>query len=225
MSEVRVENLSKRFQAGDETREILTGVSLSVAAGKSLAIMGPSGSGKSTLLNIIGTLDAPTSGKVDVFGTDPFTLKESALAIFRNSTIGFIFQAHHLLPQCSVLENVLIPTLVNGSKPGGESRDARARRLLERVSLSHRLHDRPLRLSGGERQRAAVVRALINGPKLLLADEPTGSLDHASAENIGTLLVELMREENVALIVVTHTDELAKKMNATARLIDGKLSI
>lgn len=224
MAEVNVSNLVKSFQANAETREILSGVSMTVAAGKSLAIMGPSGSGKTTLLNILGTLDTPTSGSVDIFGTNPFSLNERDLALFRNTTIGFIFQSHHLLPQCSVIENVLIPTLVNGAKPAGESREARAARLLERVGLKHRLHDRPARLSGGERQRAAVVRALINGPKLLLADEPTGSLDHASAENIGGLLAELKREENVALVVVTHTIDLAKKMDATVRLLDGKLT-
>ena len=223
MSEVKVSNLCKRFQADAETREILIDASLAVGAGKSLAIMGPSGSGKTTLLNILGTLDTPTSGSVDIFGTNPFSLNERELALFRNTTIGFIFQSHHLLPQCGLIENVLIPTLVNGGKPGGEPRETRARRLLERVGLGHRLHDRPARLSGGERQRAAVVRALINGPKLLLADEPTGSLDHASAENIGNLLAELKREENVALIVVTHTTDLAKKMDATVRLLDGKL--
>jgi lipoprotein-releasing system ATP-binding protein len=224
MSEVRVTHICKRFETGAETREILSDASLSIAAGKSLAIMGPSGSGKTTLLNILGTLDTPTSGSVDIFGTNPFSLNERDLALFRNTTIGFIFQSHHLLPQCSVNENVLIPTLVNGTKPGGESREARAARLLERVGLKHRLHDRPARLSGGERQRAAVVRALINGPKLLLADEPTGSLDHASAENIGSLLSELKREENVALVVVTHTNDLAKKMDAIVRLADGKLT-
>jgi len=224
MSDVRASNLCKRFQAEGETREILVDLSLSLAAGKSLAIMGPSGSGKSTLLNIIGTLDTPTSGSVEIFGANPFSLNERDLALFRNTTIGFVFQSHHLLPQCSVLENVLLPTLVHGAKTGSESRESRALRLLERVGLKHRLNDRPARLSGGERQRAAVVRALINGPKLLLADEPTGSLDHASSENIGNLLAELKREENVALIVVTHTMDLAKKMDSIGRLLDGKLT-
>ena len=235
---LRVEHLRKSFQAEAETREILSDASLSVGAGESVAIMGPSGSGKSTLLNIIGTLDTPGGGRVEICGIDPFTLNAKALALFRNSNIGFIFQMHHLLPQCSVIENVLLPTVVKqpngrrgqqngGTGEGGKGRDetvtARAQRLIERVGLTARMHDRPARLSGGERQRSAVVRALINSPRILLADEPTGSLDHASAENIGTLLKELNKEENLALIVVTHTRELASRMDRVLQLRDGVL--
>jgi lipoprotein-releasing system ATP-binding protein len=218
-----VDRLCKRFQTEAETREILKDVSFTLAAGQSLAIMGPSGSGKTTLLNIIGTLDTPTSGDVNILGKNPFALGERDLALFRNQTIGFIFQAHHLLPQCSVLENVLLPTAVAPSAAKGEGSAERALRLLERVGLKTRLHDRPARLSGGERQRAAVVRALINAPKVLLADEPTGSLDHASAEAIAALLSELKREENLALILVTHALDLARRMDSVSQLRDGVL--
>jgi len=230
---VRVAHLCKRYQTEAETREILKDVSFVLAAGQSLAIMGPSGSGKTTLLNIVGTLDTPTSGDINILGRNPFTLNERELALFRNTTVGFIFQAHHLLPQCSVLENVLLPTAVarrtepltpTPSPSRGEGSRERALRLLERVGLKARLHDRPARLSGGECQRAAVVRALINAPRLLLADEPTGSLDHASGEAVGNLLAELKREENLALIVVTHTLELARRMDATSVLQDGVLA-
>jgi len=226
MSGIKVEHLFKRYESGGDVREILKDVSLTVFGGKSAAIMGPSGSGKTTLLNILGTLDTPTSGTVDLFGTNPFALNASALARFRNETIGFIFQSHHLLPQCSVLENVLLPTVVNGGKAEalkGEGSLKRAQRLLDRVGLTSRLHDRPARLSGGERQRAAVVRALINGPKVLLADEPTGSLDQGSAETIAALLSELKREEKVALVVVTHTLEVARKMDLILELKEGAL--
>jgi lipoprotein-releasing system ATP-binding protein len=225
---ISVLNLCKKFETGAETREILKHAALVVNAGQSVAIMGPSGSGKSTLLNIIGTLDAPSSGTVEILGKNPFALNEAELALFRNSCIGFVFQSHHLLPQCSVLENVLLPTIVASSPltpvPAGEGKMARAKRLLERVGLTSRMDDRPGRLSGGERQRAAVVRALINAPRILLADEPTGSLDSASAENIGNLLAELKREENLAMIVVTHTLTLAQKMDEVMQLQDGKLS-
>ncbi|MGD0090670.1 MAG: ABC transporter ATP-binding protein [Planctomycetota bacterium] len=217
---VSVQKLSKRYETEAETREVLKDISFTLAAGQSLAIMGPSGSGKTTLLNILGTLDTPSSGTVSILGQDPFTLPERELALFRNRTVGFVFQAHHLLPQCSVLENVLLPAIVSRSSEAC----ARAVRLLERVGLQARLHDRPARLSGGERQRAALVRALVNAPRVLLADEPTGSLDHASAENVGALLVELKREENVALIVVTHTQELARRMDAVMQLHDGSLT-
>ncbi|HYG75809.1 MAG TPA: ABC transporter ATP-binding protein [Planctomycetota bacterium] len=226
MSGIQIQKICKRYESGADVREILRDLSLNVFAGKSVAIMGPSGSGKTTLLNILGTLDTPTSGSVDIFGTDPFKLSEPELARFRNINIGFVFQSHHLLPQCSVLENVLLPTVVNGASADaikGEGALPRAKRLLERVGLSARINDRPARLSGGERQRAAVVRALINGPRLLLADEPTGSLDHASADNIAALLAELKREEKVALVVVTHTLEVAQRMDLLFELRDGTL--
>ena len=223
---VSAQGLCKCYESAGESREILKNVSLQVAAGNSLAIMGPSGSGKTTLLNILGTLDTPSSGQVDIFGVNPFVLDEKRLAIFRNQSIGFVFQSHHLLPQCSVLENVLLPTLVARRNKGdgpSETPHARALRLLDRVGISARATARPGQLSGGERQRAAVVRALINAPRLVLADEPTGSLDHASAENIAGLLAELKREENVALIVVTHTVDVARCMDETRYLRDGVL--
>jgi lipoprotein-releasing system ATP-binding protein len=202
--------------------EVLKGVDLRLAAGESVAIVGPSGSGKSTLLNIVGTLDQPTSGKVLLDGRDLTSLNEEELALLRSRLVGFVFQLHHLLPQCTVYENVLVPTLV---APGErrEKADARARRLLERVGLLHRLDHRPGQLSGGERQRTALVRALINEPKLLLADEPTGSLDRASAENLARLLVELNQEEGVALIVSTHASSLAEQMQRVLALDDGRL--
>jgi ABC-type lipoprotein export system ATPase subunit len=205
----------------DDSGGVLRDVNLTVAPGESLAIVGPSGCGKSTLLNIIGTLDRPTAGSVALDGHDLAQLSDKQLAAVRNQRIGFIFQAHHLLPQCTVLENVLVPTLAPGSKTDGA--EERARRLLDRVGLGHRLDHRPGQLSGGERQRAAVVRALINRPALLLADEPTGALDRASSDNLATLLTELNREENVALIVVTHAPELAAKMGTTYELVDGSL--
>ena len=205
---------------GGPPTTVLDGVSLRVQAGESLAVVGPSGSGKSTLLNIIGALDRPTSGRVVLDGRDLATLGETALAEVRNRQIGFVFQLHHLLPQCTVLENVLVPTLPGGS--GGDA-EARARALLERVGLADRLAYFPGQLSGGERQRVAVVRALINQPRLLLADEPTGSLDRASAENLADLLAGLNREQGVTLIMVTHAPHLARRMGRVLELRDGRL--
>ncbi len=199
--------------------EVLRGLSLRVRVGESLAVVGPSGSGKSTLLNIIGTLDRPTSGQVMLDGQDLRQMDERSLAAIRSRQIGFVFQLHHLLPQCTVLENVLVPTLVTGLSDAAE----RAERLLERVGLSERVSWRPGRLSGGECQRAAVVRALINAPKLLLADEPTGSLDHQAAGNLADLLVELNRTEGAAMIVVTHSLDLARRMDRMLELTDGVL--
>ena len=204
---------------GAETR-VLSGVDLRMAAGESLAIAGPSGCGKSTLLNIIGTLDRPSSGRVSLDGRDVSTLPEPELARIRSSLLGFVFQLHHLLPQCSVLENVLVPTLV---AKGADEAEGRARKLLDRVGLSQRLEHRPGQLSGGECQRAAVVRALINRPKLLLADEPTGSLDRGNADALAKLLVELNREEGVALIFVTHAPDLAARAGRVLELRDGAL--
>ena len=198
---------------------VLADVNLTMAAGESLAIVGPSGCGKSTLLNIIGTLARPTSGSVKLQGDDLATLNDVQLAAIRNRKIGFIFQSHHLLPQLSVLENVLVPTLLIG----GDGHTDRAKKLLDRVGLGHRLAHRPGQLSGGERQRVAVVRALINQPVLLLADEPTGALDRASADNLAQLLVDLNREQAVSMIVVTHAPDLAKRMGRVTELVDGIL--
>jgi ABC-type lipoprotein export system ATPase subunit len=202
---------------------VLDNLTFTVGHGESLAIIGPSGCGKSTLLNIIGTLDRPTSGTVEFEAQDLGRFNDVELAGFRNSKIGFIFQSHHLLPQCSVLENVLVPTLAQGSVETRAGAPERAAQLLERVGLKDRLEHRPGQLSGGERQRVAVVRALINRPKLLLADEPTGALDRASAQNLAQLLASLNREEKVTLIVVTHAPDLAKQMGRVLELRDGKL--
>ena len=200
--------------------EVLRDVSVQLAAGEPLAVIGPSGSGKSTLLNIMGALDRPTAGTARFDGCDLGNLPEKKLATIRNREIGFVFQLHHLLPQCTVLENVLIPTLTSRTT---DADFARAERLLTRVGLQHRLNHRPGQLSGGECQRVAVVRALINQPKLLLADEPTGSLDHAAATNLGQLLLELNKEEGVALVLVTHSLELAKRLPRILELGDGAL--
>lgn len=219
---LQLEQVSKRYDGpdGGQSVSVLSETDLALQAGDSLAIVGPSGSGKSTLLNIIGTLDQPSAGRVVLDGQEVSRLGERELAQVRNQQIGFIFQLHHLLPQCTILENVLIPTLAaRAADDAGE----RARRLLERVGLKDRAAHRPGQLSGGERQRAAVVRALINQPKLLLADEPTGSLDRASADNLAGLLVDLNREEGVTLIMVTHSQELAKRMGRVLELREGKL--
>ena len=227
---LKLANVSKRYESADgaPSVSVLDNVSLEVSEGESLAIVGPSGSGKSTLLQIIGTLDRPTSGTVVLNGRDLNSLEELELAQVRNREIGFVFQAHYLLPQCTVMENVLVPTLANSksqpSAPGTEAPETRASRLLKRVGLSERASHRPGQLSGGERQRVSVVRALINQPRLLLADEPTGSLDHASAQQLGQLLMELNREEGVSLIVVTHARELAQRMQRVLAITDGHLA-
>ncbi|MCI0534494.1 MAG: ABC transporter ATP-binding protein [Verrucomicrobiales bacterium] len=222
---LKLSNVTKQYDGldGPGVLPILREISLEIGRGESLAVVGPSGSGKSTLLNIIGTLDRPSSGQVLFEGTDLTSLDEEQLAATRNRRIGFIFQGHHLLPQCTVMENVLVPTLAAKDSKLRDDAPTRARRLLERVGLGARLAHRPGQLSGGERQRVAVVRALINGPELLLADEPTGALDRASAEQLGELLVELNREEGVTLIVVTHALDLARRMNRVLELRDGKL--
>ena len=221
---LELSKLTKRYEAigATEGPDVLGGVDLQVDAGASLAVVGPSGCGKSTLLNIIGTLDRPTTGTVRIEGADPFALNDTELAAFRNQRVGFVFQAHHLLPQLTVLENVLVPTLVAGAKLkiGGAKR---ALDLLKRVDLTHRMAHRPGQLSGGECQRVAVVRALINEPGLLLADEPTGSLDRASAEQLADLLVELNREQATTLIVVTHAADLAGRMQRRCELRDSLL--
>jgi ABC-type lipoprotein export system ATPase subunit len=235
---LQLTDVTKRYASADGAGAlpVLNGVSLEVGQGETLAIVGPSGSGKSTLLQIIGTLDKATSGEVLLAGNNLAALTDLELAGVRNRQIGFVFQAHYLLPQCTVWENVLVPTLARSSrreeahlekaesgKRKAEIPTARAERLLKRVGLGERLHHRPGQLSGGERQRVAVVRALINHPQLLLADEPTGALDHASATALGQLLVELNQEEGVTLILVTHAMDLAKRMGRVLTLTDGKL--
>ncbi len=210
MAKLLVENLCKEFPTRAEPLVVLRDVSFGVETGQSLAVVGPSGSGKSTLLSIIGTLEPPSTGRVLLDGQDPAELDEPALAAFRNRRIGFVFQDHHLLPQCSVLENVLIPTLAEGPTPAAMVE--RARMLVERVGLSDRLDHRPAELSGGERQRVALARALINGPTLLLADEPTGNLDRTTAEEIARLLLDMQQQEGMMLVVVTHSMRLAGMM-------------
>jgi len=219
--ELNVTGLTKSFSGAAGPLDILRGAELQMRRGDAVAITGPSGSGKSTFLYIVGTLDQPSSGTVRIAGQDPFTLSTTDLAKFRNEHIGFVFQDHHLLPQCSVLENVLIPTLAGWG--AGAEEEKRARRLLDRVGLGARLTHRPAQLSGGERQRVAVCRALINQPLLLLADEPTGNLDRATAESVGSLLIELNAELNTLLIVVTHSTELAARFPTHYELRDGRL--
>jgi ABC-type lipoprotein export system ATPase subunit len=219
-------NVAKSYQWPGDTGAVyvLKDISLKVEKGSSVAIVGPSGSGKSTLLNIIGGLDRPTSGRVLLDGRDLAGLSESELARMRNKEIGFVFQLHHLLPQCTVLENVLVPTLADKDRTSNENVRERALDLLKRVGLEDWSLHRPGDLSGGQRQRVAVVRALINEPKLLLADEPTGSLDKDASQNIAELLVGLNRSEEVALIVVTHSSDLAGNMGQVFELNDGVLT-
>jgi lipoprotein-releasing system ATP-binding protein len=220
-ADLYIAGLAKSYQTAAGELSILRDVDLQLSRGEALAVTGPSGSGKSTLLYIIGTLDTPSSGEVQILGRNPFSLDRAALARYRNSTIGFVFQDHHLLPQCTVLENVLIPTLA-GSGAGPEQ-VAHARSLLERVGLAARIDHRPAELSGGERQRVAICRALINRPPLLLADEPTGNLDQQTARSVGTLLLEMAREQQSMLIVVTHSTELAARFPRHVELLEGKL--
>jgi ABC-type lipoprotein export system ATPase subunit len=218
-------NVTKSYDSpgsGDGVR-VLNDITLKVTRAQSLVVVGPSGSGKSTLLNIIGALDQPTSGKVIFDGKDLAELDQAELARIRNLEIGFVFQLHHLLPQCTVLENVLVPTLARkNDRPEKENRQ-RAENLLQRVGLGEFFSHRPGQLSGGQRQRVAVVRALINNPKLLLADEPTGSLDRDSSDNIAELLTELNRSERVTLITVTHSLKLAERIGDVIELSDGRL--
>ena len=221
MGQLVVEHLSKAFPTRGEPLAVLRDVSLALAAGQNAAILGPSGSGKSTLLFIIGTLDAPSGGSVRLNGTDPFSLSEPQLAEFRNRHIGFVFQDHYLLPQLTVLENVLIPAMADGAPP--QETIERARQLVARVGLAERLDHRPAELSGGERQRVGVARALLLKPALVLADEPTGNLDRTSAAAIGDLLVEMQREEQAMLLVVTHSLELAKRFERRYEIDDGRL--
>jgi lipoprotein-releasing system ATP-binding protein len=215
-----VEGLSKQYETPRGPLPILRDVSFSKAPGGSLCIMGPSGSGKSTLLHVLGTLEAPSSGRVTIDGLSPHVLPEPELAAFRNRSIGFVFQDHFLLPQCSVLENVLVPTLVSRAEGDHE---ARARELLDRVGLGDRLDHRPAELSGGERQRAALARALVLSPRLVLCDEPTGNLDASSAGKVADLLLDLHARAHAVLVVVTHSAALAERFPDRRRLAAGRL--
>jgi lipoprotein-releasing system ATP-binding protein len=214
-------NISKSYPSGNTFRKVLDNLSLEVKKGETIAIVGPSGSGKTTLLNIIGTLDKADSGEAFFEGTDLMKMDSGELPAFRNRKIGMVFQLHHLLPQCTLWENVLIPTLPLKSNNG--EAEKRAETLLKRTGIWEQRFQKPAELSGGECQRAAVVRALINQPSLILADEPTGALDHENALMLTDLLLELNQEQGTALIVVTHSIELASKMEKTYRLLDGKL--
>jgi lipoprotein-releasing system ATP-binding protein len=215
-----VSQIAKTYPAPSGPLPILSGVSFALRRGDAAAIMGPSGAGKSTLLYILGGLEQPTSGTVTLDGRNPFTLSEKNLAAFRNQSIGFIFQDHCLLPQCSVIENVLVPTLVAN---GAASAAGRARDLLSQVGLSDRLDHRPAELSGGEKQRVALARALIRKPLLLLCDEPTGNLDQASADVVASLLLELHHRQETILIVVTHSAELAARFPLRYELRNANL--
>jgi lipoprotein-releasing system ATP-binding protein len=217
-----LEDVHKRFETEGNRVDVLKGASFEMGPGENMAITGPSGSGKSTLLQLIGTLDQATSGRIEIGGQEPGKLPEVELARFRNKSVGFVFQDHHLLPQYSVLENVLIPTMAYPDADDGV--EAHARELLDRVGLGDRLTHRPAELSGGERQRAAVARALINRPQLLLCDEPTGSLDSANADAVGGLLFELHREAGTLLIVVTHSEDLASRFERRLELREGRCS-
>ena len=219
---VEVRGVSKSFRTGDHKVRVLDEVQMSVAAQESVAIVGPSGSGKSTLLNLLGTLDQPDQGTIVIDGKNLAMMAGDELARFRNRNIGFVFQSHHLLPHLTVLENILVPVLAQASEVGEEIL-LRATQLLQRVGLADREKHLPGRLSGGERQRVAVVRALINQPRLILADEPTGALDRVSAAEVGRLLLELNREHGITLVVATHSEELAARMDRIISMENGTL--
>jgi lipoprotein-releasing system ATP-binding protein len=218
-----VDNLCKSYPTRSGELSVLRGIHLQMSPGQALAVLGPSGSGKSTLLHLLGTLDRPTSGTYRLGAQDALALGDAALAHFRNRHIGFVFQEHYLLPQCSVLENVLIPTLAGGTLDRADF-ERRARALLQRVGLADRLDHRPAELSGGERQRVALARAVLLRPALLLADEPTGNLDRQTARSVGKLLLDMQRDEQTILIVVTHSPELAEMLPQQMEMLDGTLA-
>lgn len=218
---VEVASLQKSYGSGTARVDVLKGIDLTVAEGETIALIGASGAGKSTLLHIMGTLDRPTSGTVRFCGEDIFRKNDAALAVFRNRSIGFVFQFHHLLPEFTALENVMMPALI-----GGRSRSAAAgpaRELLAEVGLAHRLTHKPGELSGGEQQRVAIARALVLAPKLLLADEPTGNLDMKTSDEVHETLDDIHRKTGVTLVIVTHNERLASRMGRTIRLVDGRI--
>jgi lipoprotein-releasing system ATP-binding protein len=217
---LRVTDLSRSYPTPQGPLHVLRGVDLTLAPGESASIVGASGSGKSTLLYILGALDTPTSGEVVLDGVNPHRLDARSVASFRNTKVGFVFQDHCLLPQCSVLENVLTPTIVGGTTAADIER---ARTLLDRVGLAGRLTHRPAELSGGEKQRVAIARALVRQPQMVLCDEPTGNLDRATAETVSDLLVELHQRLQATMVVVTHNAELAAKCQQQFALQDGRL--
>lgn len=214
--------LAKRYKDGQLETPVLSNVNLTVNAGDRIAIVGSSGSGKSTLLHLLGGLDEPTSGDIEVLGQSLADLSVRKLSQLRNQSLGFVYQFHHLLPEFSAVENVAMPLVIGGQKPADAK--AEAEKLLEKVGLGHRLGHKPSELSGGERQRAALARALITRPACLLADEPTGNLDHRTAEGIFDLIMELNQQMNTALVIVTHDRQLAARMDTAYTLIDGELT-
>lgn len=216
---LKVDQVHKSFKLGDREISVLRDLNFEAKSGETLAVTGPSGSGKSTLLHLIGTLDRPTSGKITIADQDAFTFSEKQLSQFRNQTIGFVFQDHHLLPQYSVLENVIIPTTAFGKTTADQKNYAHD--LLDRVGLSDRANHRPAELSGGERQRVAIARALINKPDLILCDEPTGNLDHETADHVASTIFDLHREMKNIVIVVTHNRDLASKFDRNLTFREG----
>jgi len=221
MADLEVSNLSKSYETVAGPLQVLRDADLALSRGEAAVITGPSGVGKSTLLYVVGLLEPPSGGTVRLLGEEPLKYRTAKQAAFRNAHVGFVFQDHHLLPQCTVIENVLLPVLAHRKVTGRD--ETRAKDLLDRVGLSERLAHRPAQLSGGERQRAALCRALVNGPELVLADEPTGNLDAASAAAVGDLLLELARERGVMLLCVTHSSELAGRFPKRYGLRGGRL--
>ncbi|BCG48543.1 Lipoprotein-releasing system ATP-binding protein LolD [Citrifermentans bremense] len=218
---LEVKNLYKSYGEAAAKVEVLKGIDLTVEPGDTIALVGPSGAGKSTLLHIMGTIDRPTSGEVLFDGQPVFALGDQPLAAFRNRSIGFVFQFHHLLPEFSALENVMMPLLIGGEKRSKV--EGRARELLSDVGLAHRVTHRPGELSGGEQQRVAIARALVRQPRLLLADEPTGNLDMKTSHEVHELLYSIQRSTGISLVIVTHNEQLAAGMNRTIRVVDGKI--
>lgn len=218
---LEVRDLYKSYGTGSAKVEVLKGIDLTVGAGDTIALVGPSGAGKSTLLHVMGTIDRPTAGSVLFDGQDIFALSDQPLAAFRNRSIGFVFQFHHLLPEFSALENVMMPLLIGGVKRS--QAEEKAQGLLEKVGLSHRVSHRPGELSGGEQQRVAIARALVRSPRLLLADEPTGNLDMKTSEEVHSLLYSIQRSTGISLVIVTHNEQLAAGMGRTIRCVDGRI--
>jgi lipoprotein-releasing system ATP-binding protein len=227
---IEVQNLNKSFTTDAGELQVLKGINLSIKEGEMVGVVGASGVGKSTLLHILGTLDRPTSGKVLYDGADIFSLNEDSLALFRNKTIGFVFQFHHLLPEFTAIENVMMPGLIHKEKGQGGKRSnyqeimEKAERLLDGMGLSERKGHRPGELSGGEQQRVAVARALILEPKAVLADEPTGNLDTQTGEELFNLLVNLNKEKGTSFIIVTHNESLSARCHRVLRMVDGKIA-